>query len=64
MQKFKAQVQTKSPSQAGTPHAQWVEIEAKNAYDATTALNAMYGRILSGPIAVTNKGGGSYYDRW
>ena len=50
--KYKAMVSRSTGTQAGGSHMQWVEIDVNNLHDARCALEAQYGRIVQGPIAV------------
>lgn len=65
MDKWKAQVQLKTGQKSGSTHMQWVEMDARNSYEARLAIEAKYGRILQGPIKVSgNNDDGSFYENW
>jgi len=61
--KCKAMVSLRTGTQVGGSHMRWVEIEASNLYDARCALEAQYGRIVQGPIAVCETPE-NYYETW
>ena len=63
MHTYEAMVSLKSGTQLNGSHMQKVSVQAVNAYDARCALEAMYGRVMTGPSQVIEHRG-SYWDNW
>ena len=63
MHTYKAMVNLKSGTQMNGSHMQEVTVQAVNAYDARCALEAQYGRVMTGPTQVVEHKG-KYWDNW
>lgn len=62
---WKAQVNLKTGQASGSTNLQWVQVNAKNSFEARLVIETNYGKIVQGPIKVSgNNNSGSFADNW